>query len=617
MNKPPLAMTLLLVCALLLSALGVGVGASDAPASDAPATEAFASFTIATPRAGIASPSQYHVDNLMVPATIDTAETLARVRPMQRWHVLSAYEAVFFRGVAGAATFKLTVYRQHDDGTRTLLGADQKVLIETGPRLRAGRLQVPVALPAPGTYRLALVARGEVRSLTGRAVVDEDERIVWVIVEGPTPLPEADTAAVRPTPTLPIEEALPVPTDRHLLVGQPRGHFVSQTAADVDSFDQGHGRVLYVRAGDSVTIQSAYEFVWFAGANGGAETTLRVFAAPYDDAALPVAEQAARASRNGAQRVAGVLSAVAPFPQAGTYEMVAVLYTRAQPDGQILDVIIEDRDMVRFKVVVIGQPEVGAIAGKVTDEASNAGLAGVVLHILQADTGRAVRMVRSDSDGAYAATALPAGRYLVYADPAGQGYLPEWFDNAPTRAEADPVTVVANAVAADINFALVKGGAISGTVAIEGSDDITPAADQVRPAPPAGMVVVAGPYAGSEPVAKAMVQRDGSYRLEGLPPGDYWVFAGDESRGLIGEYYDNQLRRAEADAVAVTAGQETADIDFLLGYGCSISGRVQVLPTTRAAWLPIKVTAYDWDSNAAVRMVRSDSDGAYAATALP
>jgi hypothetical protein len=110
---------------------------------------------------------------------------------------------------------------------------------------------------------------------------------------------------------------------------------------------------------------------------------------------------------------------------------------------------------------------------------------------------------------------------------------------------------------------------------------------------------------------------DGSYRVEKLPQGTYWVHAGDAARALIEEYYDDKLTREEATPVTVTVGAEVSDIDFALRYGGGISGRVVGVATDSEVPGVFKVTAFDWDSGQAVRTVDVTPRGAYLIPSLP
>ena len=63
---------------------------------------------------------------------------------------------------------------------------------------------------------------------------------------------------------------------------------------------------------------------------------------------------------------------------------------------------------------------------------------------------------------------------------------------------------------------------------------------------------------------------DGTYRIQGVPSGTYKIIA--EADGYVREYYDNST--FNPDLVTVTAPDEVANINFSLGHGGTITGRV-------------------------------------------
>jgi hypothetical protein len=374
--------------------------------------------------------------------------------------------------------------------------------------------------------------------------------------------------------------------------------------AAVENFDRGHGQTLVIREGQSIKFRSAYEFVWFHGTGGTAETALTVRLESAENKAPLASDEGTFPGDGSSYRVAGTLQTEVPFDEAGTYAVLATVRTRVDLNGSN-----EDEDTVRVRVLVIGEPEVGAISGCVTSDADDTPLAHVAMRIYGLDN-RLYKVVYTGDDGTYKASGLQPGRYLVKADPLGQNYLAEWYDDAPTREEADPVTVVAGETTEEIDLALTPGGVIAGSV-IEDSESnpgaITPLAN---------VIVTAGSFETDEVMARTRTLEDGSYRLEKLPAGTYWVHAGNEAQSLIGEYYDDHLLREDADPVEVAEGGVVKRINFALQYGGGIAGRV-IGVSTDDQLVPFKVTAYDWEPNKAVRTVGVGPGGRYRIPSLP
>ncbi|MBC7236142.1 MAG: hypothetical protein H5T69_09885 [Chloroflexi bacterium] len=661
-----LALLLLMALAPLVGVQaqqGAALSAQADPPRDPSVLPDLPGFRVAQPRVGIISPTQGDADNLMVEWNTSPEQPLTTVVAGRRFALRSDYEAVFFPGGNGSAQFELLVYRILNSGERVLIGSKHQLHAGSGPLRIPGMVVVSVSLPTPGVHRLAIVSRSTARPAQGQPVTDEDEIIVHVMVTGTptppiepvavgTPVPEPVTVARnaaqramanRPRPLAAgapsagsIEERLvfassrpeemppitvtpmPIPTERELVVAFPRGHLLPGGVGAAENFAQGHGRTLYVRQGDSVTFKTLYEFVWFEGAGGTAYTLLEIRADGLRDS--PFVQDSLEEGRQGAWRLAGTLEAELPFPDPGEFRVEARIYTRVSPTGPTPESVLADEDVVRVRVIVLAQPQLGAIAGLVTAEGNEVPLQRVLIRAVDAETGHVARMAYTGEDGCYLISSLPVGRYLVQADPLAQNYLSEWYDNKPTREEADPVEVVANATTADIDFALAPGGVISGQVV---EDDPSSPLTVIKPL--GGVLVVAGAFDSNVIVAKTRTLRDGSYRLDKLPTGIYWVHAGNASWAdsesveyspLIGEYWDDHLEREDADPVRVVAGQEVERINFALRYGGTIAGRVLGNGTTPVI-VPFKVTAFDWESGAKVRTVLVGPQGYYRIPSLP
>ncbi len=74
----------------------------------------------------------------------------------------------------------------------------------------------------------------------------------------------------------------------------------------------------------------------------------------------------------------------------------------------------------------------------------------------------------------------------------------------------------------------------------------------------------------------------GNYEFPSLPEGDYYIFADDYlanliggAENLVGEFYQDAYSLQTAEKVTVHAGEVTADVNFILNAGATISGRVE------------------------------------------
>ncbi|MCI0696176.1 carboxypeptidase regulatory-like domain-containing protein [candidate division KSB1 bacterium] len=165
-------------------------------------------------------------------------------------------------------------------------------------------------------------------------------------------------------------------------------------------------------------------------------------------------------------------------------------------------------------------------------------------------------------DGSYLIENLLPGEYVVVAQ--ADGYETQYYDQAASLADAKMVSVAASDTTTGIDFKLVK--ITPGTGAISGK--VTDASG----APVAGAGVSAFSRANPFSYGGAQTASDGTYRIEGLKAGNYFVQVWAE--GYIGEFYDDARTPDQATLVAVNEPDETTSIDFVLSVGGSISGKV-------------------------------------------
>jgi len=598
-------------------------------------------FKIADQRVGLASSAQGNAENYMVVHASTESTPLCTVDGGVSFRLYNLYEAVFFPGGSGQARFTLEVFHRTTGGD-VLIASQTKTELGFGPRRAVGAVSVPVVLTEPGLYRLAIVATALSDPSSGPEARDRDEIVVWVLVRDNGRPTRTPTPTRTPPSPIEVRPAEPVagdpgsskgddptlgenppseiaPTDSRLRVAYPRGHFLSNSVAAVENFDQGHGSVLTVRQGHSITFESAYEFVWFAGASGSGSTSLSI---RYEEAKTgdgPLGEDS-RDCQNGL-KMAGTLRAPVTFTEAGTFVVVATIDSRVNAGGG-LQVVTHDRDQVRITVHVIGEPETGAISGYVSEDVNDVPLERAQVRVYEAESGRIAATVYTNESGRYVATGLKPGKYLLHADAIGQNYLPEWYDDVPSREDATPVEVVANLTLIGIDFGLTEGAIISGQVIEESV--ITGAV--IVPIP--GTAITIGPLGENRAIGKGITGNDGRYKVDRLPAGSYWVHAANERAYCLPEYWDDKPTLDTADEVVAVSGKETENINFRLQYGGSISGVVRPLrsdlaeaadPADATGVRPFafRVTAYEWESNEAVKTVSVGIGGRYHLTSLP
>lgn len=245
----------------------------------------------------------------------------------------------------------------------------------------------------------------------------------------------------------------------------------------------------------------------------------------------------------------------------------------------------------------------------------------------------------TDETGVYLIGDLKDDSYSVqFLPPSDTGYAMEWYNNHPSSADADDVSVTAETPATDVNAMLEKApGVILGTVKVGTTDIPSPtlAAEPGTPVKDAKVVVYRADT--HDKVGEAMTQYDGSYKIKGLLPESTYkaeVTAASPSSPICvggsnsddcyaGQWYNLKPTIADADEIDLTkpmtptqttsptlmvdTEEVSATVDFLL-YKSGISGRVMAEDGTP---LPGSTVTFNGTSS-----VRTDATGHYTSTSL-
>ncbi|MGH7449816.1 MAG: carboxypeptidase regulatory-like domain-containing protein, partial [bacterium] len=206
-----------------------------------------------------------------------------------------------------------------------------------------------------------------------------------------------------------------------------------------------------------------------------------------------------------------------------------------------------------------------AIAGHVaTSDGTPAHLLKIIVIAFTADSSitPSKGFAYVNPDGSYLIENLLPGEFFVVAQ--ADSYETQYYDQAASFTDAKLVSVAASDTTTGIDFKLVKitpaTGVISGKVTNASGAPIVNAKVNT--------------YSRDNPFSygSAQTARDGTYRLEGLKTGKYFVQVWAE--GYISEFYDDARTPDNATLVAVNEPNETSNIDFMLGVGGAITGKV-------------------------------------------
>jgi len=161
----------------------------------------------------------------------------------------------------------------------------------------------------------------------------------------------------------------------------------------------------------------------------------------------------------------------------------------------------------------------GAIEGTVTDE-SSAPLGGICVAAYTEVTEWEdtyldwVDGAQTDEDGIYRLSAVQGEVLVEFSDCENQVYVTEWYDDAPSSDAGTPLLVPIGETLSGVDASLIVGGSISGTLTDLDGDPIEDICVEA---------------VGSDEVVhqSAWTGPGGTYRVGGLPSGDYAVSFND------------------------------------------------------------------------------------------
>jgi hypothetical protein len=193
-----------------------------------------------------------------------------------------------------------------------------------------------------------------------------------------------------------------------------------------------------------------------------------------------------------------------------------------------------------------------SIYGKVTRSDTGGPVRGAEVRLLI--DGRSSRLATTDADGRYELRDLAAGEYRVAVS--RTGFVPLQFGQRRPF-EAASAIAVAEGARAEANVALIRGGVIYGRVLDQTGEPLIGTRVQA---------LRSGSVRGQRRLqtvgASDLTDDTGSFRIYGLPPGDYFVAAaaglGDQVKRDPPTYYPGTANFTEAQPIALAPGVEAS-----------------------------------------------------------
>jgi protocatechuate 3,4-dioxygenase beta subunit len=210
-----------------------------------------------------------------------------------------------------------------------------------------------------------------------------------------------------------------------------------------------------------------------------------------------------------------------------------------------------------------------------------AGSATVRGHVVAADTGQPLRkaqvrimspeirenrLASTDVDGKYEFKEVVPGRYTVSASKGS--YVALQYGQLRPFEPGKPLEILATQTVEKVDFALPRGGIITGRVIDEFGEplpDTMVAAQRYQNVNGLRRLVPAG--------RTAMTNDVGEFRIFAIPPGQYYLSASlrsmgmgdtDDRSGYVATYFPGTTNIAEAQRVAVGLGQVISDMNMAL-----------------------------------------------------
>lgn len=201
------------------------------------------------------------------------------------------------------------------------------------------------------------------------------------------------------------------------------------------------------------------------------------------------------------------------------------------------------REGLNFGIPYILNPPTVLIKGKVTDTLGTPLAEASVTLWIAGDSLNLSTVTGTDGRYMFSLTNHPAASVAYRVSARKNGYKVEFYNNKPTFAQADIITIAGDTVISDINFSLERAAnttlnRISGTVYSQSDSNANT---------PLPLAIVLAMRNTQQDVLVTFTGSDGSYAFENTAPGAYYILF--VAPGYVPEFYDNAMMWENATAV--------------------------------------------------------------------
>ena len=219
----------------------------------------------------------------------------------------------------------------------------------------------------------------------------------------------------------------------------------------------------------------------------------------------------------------------------------------------------------------------GSVTGTITD-ADDQPIANMHVNALAYDpencNGRWLEGADTNAQGVYRIDHIPAGDIVVNtcSECTSLNYVNEFFDDTRDCSNASPISVTAGATVGDYDFQLEPGGTLTGTILDTAENPVTGVSLQVvvYGGDPCGEIIhITDAWSDSE---------NGSFTINGIPEGTYYLRAWAGDTHYIGEWWANSGSTVDcqgAETFSIDSGDTLPGYTFQLEEGGILTGSVK------------------------------------------